>query len=61
MAHMIIKNECVVKLGDFGLVSALDHHGEIEEGESRYCAREVINSNGPIDLRCADIFSLGKK
>lgn len=48
-----------MKLGDFGLACRLDTTGEIEEGESRYCAREVINADGAIDLRKADIFSLG--
>jgi hypothetical protein len=33
--------------------------GEIEEGESRYCAREVINGSEPVDLSKADVFSLG--
>ncbi len=59
LIRMIINKDCRVKLGDFGLVCRADQQGEIEEGESRYCAREVINGNGPIDLQCADIFSLG--
>ena len=29
-----------------GLACRADYTGEIEEGESRYCAREVINGNG---------------
>jgi serine/threonine protein kinase len=35
-------------------------HGEVEEGETRYCARELIDRNGSgIDLQKCDIFSLG--
>lgn len=61
LKRMIVKGECGVKLGDFGLARRLDQNkpGTIEEGESRYCARELINGTGLIDLKSADVFSLG--
>jgi wee1-like protein kinase len=61
LKRMIVKGECGVKLGDFGLARRLDENkpGTIEEGEQRYCARELINGTGPIDLKSADVFSLG--
>ena len=55
----LASEDCIVKLGDFGLTCRLDFKGDFDEGENRYCARELINGLGPIDLRSADIFSLG--
>jgi serine/threonine protein kinase len=48
-----------LKLADFGLSRATRvRSGDIEEGDSRYLAREVLNYSSEIDLRKADIFSL---
>ena len=58
--NMIISRKFIIKLGDFGLCCPLDHKGSITEGETRYCARELINSDEKtLDLTKADIFSLG--
>ena len=64
IVQMIIENECILKLGDFGKVCSINHDferswGKHEEGENRYIAPELMHSETTIDLRCADIFSLG--
>lgn len=61
LKRMIVNEECAIKLGDFGLARRLDENkpDTIEEGETRYCARELVNGNGPIDLKAVDVFSLG--
>jgi serine/threonine protein kinase len=50
----------VLKIADFGLCRAVRiKQGEVEEGDSRYLAKEVLNcSNSHIDLSRADMFSL---
>jgi len=48
-----------LRLGDLGQCCSINS-GDFAEGESRYCAREVINCDlKTIDLCKADIFSLG--
>ena len=46
------------KISDLGHVSPFDEKN-YDEGDCRYAARELIQSTGPKDLRCSDIFSLG--
>lgn len=48
------------KIGDLGHVTPFDE-SRYEEGDCRYAAKEIIQSNSCIDLRMGDIFSLGKK
>ena len=33
------------KLGDFGLVSKLDNHSDVEEGDSRYMSMELLSGD----------------
>jgi serine/threonine protein kinase len=48
-----------VKIADFGLSRAARvRSGDIEEGDSRYLAREVLNYSPQVDLAKSDIFSL---
>ena len=47
------------KIGDLGHVTPFDER-RYEEGDCRYAAKEIIQSDSCIDLRIADIFSLGK-
>ena len=48
-----------LKIADFGLSRAARvRSGEIEEGDSRYLAREVLNYSPQVDLAKSDIFSL---
>jgi serine/threonine protein kinase len=52
-----IKND-QFKLGDFGLVSKISYHQDVEEGDSRYMSIELL-SGDHADLTKSDIFSLG--
>ncbi|KAL3817212.1 hypothetical protein ACHAXA_001767 [Cyclostephanos tholiformis] len=55
--NIFIKNGCY-KLGDFGLVSKIESHDDVEEGDSRYMSMELLL--GVLDdLTKSDIFSLG--
>lgn len=54
---MQIKND-QFKLGDFGLVSKISYHDDVEEGDSRYMSKELL-SGDHADLTKSDIFSLG--
>jgi serine/threonine protein kinase len=48
-----------MKIADFGLSRAARvRSGDIEEGDSRYLAREVLNYSSQVDLAKSDIFSL---
>ena len=52
-------SKVVYKIGDLGHVSPFDERN-YEEGDCRYTAKELIQSNQPVkDLRPADVFSLG--
>jgi serine/threonine protein kinase len=46
------------KLGDFGLVSKIAYHNDVEEGDSRYMSMELLSGDHG-DLTKSDIFSLG--
>lgn len=56
--NMLLQND-TLKIADFGLSRAARvRSGDVEEGDSRYLAREVLNYSPEIDLSKADIFSL---
>lgn len=55
----LLDGQYIVKLGDLGHARGLSEQSPLEEGESRYCPRELINSSLPLDLTKADVFSLG--
>ena len=42
--NIFIKND-QYKLGDFGLVSNIENHGDVEEGDSRYMSRELLSGD----------------
>lgn len=48
----------VFKLGDFGLVTKISYHKDVEEGDSRYMSMELLSGDHE-DLTKSDIFSLG--
>lgn len=48
----------VFKLGDFGLVTKISYHKDVEEGDSRYMSMELLSGDHR-DLTKSDIFSLG--
>jgi wee1-like protein kinase len=55
---MLLQGE-TLKIADFGLSRAARmRSGDIEEGDSRYLAREMLNCTSEIDLTKADLFSL---
>mmetsp|Transcript_51326 Transcript_51326/g.77961 ORF Transcript_51326/g.77961 Transcript_51326/m.77961 type:complete len:718 (+) Transcript_51326:343-2496(+) len=64
MVHLDIKPENIFikndqfKLGDFGLVSKVSNHQDVEEGDSRYMSNEMLSGEHD-DLTKSDIFSLG--
>lgn len=48
-----------LKIADFGLSRAAKMKSkEIEEGDSRYLAKELLNLTKDVDLSKSDIFSL---
>lgn len=55
--NLFIKND-QFKLGDFGLVSKISNHQDVEEGDSRYMSIELLSGDHQ-DLTKSDIFSLG--
>lgn len=58
----ILKKNSRYKLGDFGLALRTDHGkagGAVEEGDSRYMAKELLGWGSVPDLTKCDIFSLG--
>lgn len=57
-ANILIKND-TFKLGDFGLAVELSSSVDVEEGDCRYMARELLDWGGVDDLTKCDIFSLG--
>lgn len=64
MIHLDIKPENIFikngqyKLGDFGLVSKIENHEDVEEGDSRYMSLELLRGELD-DLTKSDIYSLG--
>jgi len=69
IAHLDIKPENILvsksmryKIGDMGQSRVVKRAGDIEEGDSRYVAPELLNCDDcedEIDLKKCDIFSLG--
>jgi serine/threonine protein kinase len=55
--YLQLKND-QFKLGDFGLVSKIAYHNDVEEGDSRYMSMELLSGDHG-DLTKSDIFSLG--
>jgi serine/threonine protein kinase len=45
------------KLGDFGLVSKITNHSDVEEGDSRYMSMELLSGDHD-DLTKVGIFAL---
>lgn len=66
MVHLDIKpdnllfKDSVLKVSDLGLtrITKIKREGDLEEGDSRYIARELLNYHSGMDLTKADIFSL---
>jgi serine/threonine protein kinase len=59
IVRWLLNKEAQVKVGDLGQCCRIDDKN-IQEGESRYCARELINEDEKLlDLYKADVFSLG--
>jgi len=55
----ILNGKYILKVGDLGHVRGLFETGFVNEGETRYCPRELINSDPSVlDLTKADVFSL---
>ena len=67
MVHLDIKpdnllfKDGVLKVSDLGLtrVAKLKSDGDLEEGDSRYLAKELLNYYPGLDITKSDIFSLG--
>lgn len=59
--NILISNSGDYKLADFGLSRLTKCKGNeiIEEGDSRYLAKEMLNPAKDIDLTKVDIFALG--
>mmetsp|Transcript_20146 Transcript_20146/g.33697 ORF Transcript_20146/g.33697 Transcript_20146/m.33697 type:complete len:304 (-) Transcript_20146:20-931(-) len=59
--HLLVQRKYVMKLGDFGHCCMRQDRHLIQEGETRYCARELINLEDlkELDPAAADMFSLG--
>ena len=67
MVHLDIKPDNLlmkdgeVKVADLGLcrITRIKRWTDLDEGDSRYLAKEVLNYNPGIDLKKSDIYSLG--
>lgn len=59
LTEALLTGRCNLKLGDLGHCCLFGDTKNMNEGESRYCARELINEDGNLDLAKADMFSLG--
>lgn len=61
--NILISNSNIHKLADLGLsrISSLKRGEQLEEGDSRYLAQELLNApkERKMNLEKADIFSLG--
>lgn len=59
--NILISNSGDYKLADFGLsrLAKCKANEIIEEGDSRYLAKEMLNPTLDIDLTKVDIFALG--
>lgn len=66
IVHLDIKpdnllfKDSVLKISDLGLarITKMRREGDLEEGDSRYIARELLNFRSNMDLTKSDIFSL---
>ena len=59
--NILLKNDHY-KLCDFGMAVRTqngEYHGDIDEGDTHYMARELLEWTNPQDLRKCDVFSLG--
>jgi len=57
-----VDEHCSYRIGDFGLVTALDDPARAEDGDARYLPREMLErdvSEPDVDLTKVDVFSLG--
>ena len=59
LTSALLSGRCNLKLGDLGHCCLISDTRNMSEGESRYCARELINEQRNLDLTKADMFSLG--
>ena len=67
MVHLDLKpdnllySDTTLKVADLGLcrLARVKRWMELDEGDSRYLAREILNYTSETDLTKADIFSLG--
>lgn len=59
--NLIMDDYIQIKIGDLGLCRHLQEKHPIEEGESRYLSKELLDSinQSNLDLKKCDIFSLG--
>jgi len=57
----ILQGDYTLRLGDLGHATRIDDRKPIEEGDERYCSKELIEDDGKrhVDLLKADVFSLG--
>ena len=60
LEERILQQVYLLKVGDLGHVRGTYETGYVNEGETRYCPRELINADPrTLDLTKADVFSLG--
>jgi len=62
LENILISKSMKYKIGDMGQSRIVKRAGDIEEGDSRYVAPELLNCDDcedEIDLKKCDIFSLG--
>lgn len=56
----ILFKDSVLKISDLGLarITKIKREGDLQEGDSRYIAKEMLNFTPGMDLTKADVFSL---
>lgn len=55
----VVNGQWTLRLADFGLCRLASDTRGLEEGETRYCAPELIDGTRSLDLTKCDVFSLG--
>ena len=55
----VVSGTWTLRLADFGMCRLASDTRGLDEGEVRYCAPELINSESILDLTKCDVFSLG--
>ncbi len=59
--NLLIKDNKILKISDLGLcrITRIKKWTDLDEGDSRYLAKQILNYEEGVDLTKSDVFSLG--